>query len=157
MALQPGGDGRGTLSTRDGLVFRTMGEAGGTSGTPAVEATGGETPLVEAIAAGVAHEVRNPLNSLQINLSILEQELGGDRSRPRPPRASRCIGKIAGELRSLDDFVTEFLRFARPPRPALEPVAVRPLLADLATFIAPECSPQGGRALARPRTAARKR
>ena len=28
---------------------------------------------VEMIAAGIAHEVRNPLNALQINLSILEQ------------------------------------------------------------------------------------
>lgn len=103
---------------------------------------GDETVLVEAIAAGIAHEVRNPLNALQINLGILEQEL----SEIVPDRASHVfevIGKIAGELRSLDNFVTEFLRFARPPRPVLEPVAVRPLLADLATFIGPECARKG--------------
>ncbi|HEX9186302.1 MAG TPA: ATP-binding protein [Vicinamibacteria bacterium] len=96
-------------------------------------------PLVEAIAAGIAHEVRNPLNALQINLGILEQEI----SEIVPDRRSHVfevIGKIAGELRSLDNFVTEFLRFARPPRPALEPVAVRPLLANLVTFIGPECA-----------------
>ncbi len=99
-------------------------------------------PLVEAIAAGIAHEVRNPLNALQINLGILEQEL----SEIVPDRNShvfQVIGKIAGELRSLDNFVTEFLRFARPPRPKLEPVAVRPLLADLVTFIGPECARKG--------------
>ena len=39
--------------------------------------------------------------------------------------------------------MTEFLRFARPPRPALEPVEVRSLLADLVTFIGPECSRKG--------------
>jgi len=33
--------------------------------------------LAESIAAGIAHEVRNPLNALQINLGILEQELSG--------------------------------------------------------------------------------
>jgi signal transduction histidine kinase len=106
------------------------------------EAAAGETALVEAIAAGIAHEVRNPLNALQINLGILEQEL----SEIVPDRASHVfevIGKIARELRSLDEFVTEFLRFARPPRPVLEPVAVRPLLADLATFIGPECARKG--------------
>jgi signal transduction histidine kinase len=105
-------------------------------------AAGGETTLVEAIAAGIAHEVRNPLNALQINLGILEQEL----SEIVPDRGSHVfevIGKIAGELRSLDNFVTEFLRFARPPRPTLEPVAVRPLLADLVTFIGPECTRKG--------------
>jgi signal transduction histidine kinase len=102
----------------------------------------GDSPLVEAIAAGIAHEVRNPLNALQINLGILEQEL----SEIVPDRGNHVfevIGKIAGELRSLDNFVTEFLRFARPPRPALEPVAVRLLLADLVTFIGPECSRKG--------------
>jgi signal transduction histidine kinase len=102
----------------------------------------GYSPLVEAIAAGIAHEVRNPLNALQINLGILEQEL----SEIVPDRGNHVfevIGKIAGELRSLDNFVTEFLRFARPPRPALEPVAVRLLLADLVTFIGPECSRKG--------------
>lgn len=99
-------------------------------------------PLVEAIAAGIAHEVRNPLNALQINLAILEEEI----SEIVPDRESHIfevIGKIAGELRSLDNFVTEFLRFARPPRMNREPLAVRLLLADLVTFIGPECSSKG--------------
>ncbi len=119
-----------------------MNGTAGESGTGVETAAAGETPLVEAIAAGIAHEVRNPLNALQINLGILEQEL----SEIVPDRASHVfevIGKIAGELRSLDNFVTEFLRFARPPRPALEPVEVRSLLADLVTFIGPECSRKG--------------
>jgi signal transduction histidine kinase len=101
-----------------------------------------QPPLVEAIAAGIAHEVRNPLNALQINLGILEQEL----SEIVPDRSAHVfevIAKIARELRSLDDFVTEFLRFARPPRLSLETVAVRPLLADLTSFIGPECGRKG--------------
>jgi signal transduction histidine kinase len=112
-------------------------EKAGTAG-----AADGEPPLVEAIAAGIAHEVRNPLNALQINLEILEGEI----SEIVPDRKSHVfevIAKIAGELRSLDNFVTEFLRFARPPRLNREPVAVRLLLADLATFIGPECSRKG--------------
>jgi signal transduction histidine kinase len=109
---------------------------------PSERGAGEHTSLVEAIAAGIAHEVRNPLNALQINLGILEQELS-EIVPDRGHHAFEVIGKIAGELRSLDNFVTEFLRFARPPRPALEPVAVRPLLADLVTFIGPECSSKG--------------
>lgn len=103
-----------------------------------------QRPLVdvEMMAAGIAHEVRNPLNALQINLSILEQEL----SEHIPDKSShvfQVVGKIANELRSLDNFVTEFLRYARPPRLKLEPVPVRPLLTDLATFIGPECAKKG--------------
>jgi signal transduction histidine kinase len=99
-------------------------------------------PLAESIAAGIAHEVRNPLNALQINLGILEQELL-EIIPDRNGHVFEVMGKIARELRSLDDFVTEFLRFARPPRLSLEPVAVRSLLTDLTTFIGPECSRKG--------------
>ncbi len=97
---------------------------------------------LEAIAAGIAHEVRNPLNALRINLSILEQELAEivpDRGR----HVFQVIARIASELRSLDDFVTEFLRYAGPPRLKPDRVAVRPLLEDLATFIGPECASKG--------------
>jgi signal transduction histidine kinase len=99
-------------------------------------------PAVETLAAGLAHEVRNPLNALRINLSILEQEL----SELVPDRRAHVFavaGRIASELRHLDDFVSEFLRYARPARLKLEPVAVRPLLSDLATFLAAECSAKG--------------
>src|SRR5512144_1510150 len=97
---------------------------------------------LEAIAAGIAHEVRNPLNALRINLSILEQEL----SEIVPDRGGHVfevIARIASELRSLDDFVTEFLRYAGPPRLKPDHVVVRALLEDLATFIGPECASKG--------------
>lgn len=95
--------------------------------------------LIEALAAGIAHEVRNPLNALQINVQILEQELRQVIAEPNA-HAYTLLSKIASELRSLDSFVSEFLRFARPPKLNVEPVHVRPLLSDLATFIGPECS-----------------
>ena len=102
-----------------------------------------QTPeLIETLAAGVAHEVRNPLNSLQINLSILAQEL----AELVPDRQSHVfvvLAKIAGEIKRLDDFVSEFLRFARPPRLNVERLPVRPLVTELATFITPECSKKG--------------
>ena len=103
-----------------------------------------DSNLIATLAAGVAHEVRNPLNSLQINLSILEQEL----SELLPGRENHVfavLAKIAGEIKRLDDFVSEFLRFARAPRPNVERLAVGPLLTDLAGFITPECSEKGGR------------
>jgi signal transduction histidine kinase len=53
------------------------------------------------------------------------------------------LRKIAGEIKRLDDFVSEFLRFARPPRLNVERLPVRPLVTDLAAFITPECSKKG--------------
>jgi signal transduction histidine kinase len=98
-----------------------------------------EAGLIETLAAGVAHEVRNPLNSLQINVGILEQELL-ELLPDRDAHVFAVVRKIAGEIKRLDDFVSEFLRFARPPRLNIERLPVRPLLTDLAAFIAPECS-----------------
>jgi signal transduction histidine kinase len=96
-----------------------------------------DLPLMEAVAAGIAHEVRNPLNALQINIRILEQEL----SEVLPDRTARVysvLSKIANEVASLDNFVAEFLRFARPPRLKVELIQVKALLSDLTTFLAPE-------------------
>ena len=98
--------------------------------------------LIETLAAGVAHEVRNPLNSLQINVGILEQELL-ELLPDRDAHVFTVLRKIAGEIKRLDDFVSEFLRFARPPRLNVERRPVRPLLSDLAAFITPECSKKG--------------
>jgi signal transduction histidine kinase len=95
-------------------------------------------PLIEALAAGIAHEVRNPLNALQINLQTLEQELA--KVLPdRQARAFMLVERIAKELGSLDNFVSEFLRFARPAPLKRERINVPSLLTDLATFIGPEC------------------
>ena len=126
-------------------VWKAVGQSGVKGGTVSRgrEDDSQRSPVdVEVMAAGIAHEVRNPLNALQINLSILEQEL----SEQIPDKSSHVfevLGKIANELRSLDDFVTEFLRYARPPRLKLETVVVRSLLTDLATFIGPECAKKG--------------
>jgi signal transduction histidine kinase len=61
---------------------------------------------LEAIAAGIAHEVRNPLNALQINLSILAQELSEIVPRPRQPGVR---GDHGDRVRSTSTF-----RAARP-------------------------------------------
>ncbi len=101
-----------------------------------------EPGLIETLAAGIAHEVRNPLNSLQINLRILQDEL--EELLPgRGAHVFAVLAKIGAELKRLEDFVSEFLRFARPPRLKPEHVPVRPLLAELAAFLAPECSAKG--------------
>src|SRR5215813_9845023 len=101
-----------------------------------------EDPLLSALAAGIAHEVRNPLNALQINVRILEGELA-ELVPDRSAHVHSVLRQIARELGSLDDFVAEFLRFARPAQLRLEPVSIRTLLGDLVTFLAPEFEKKG--------------
>jgi signal transduction histidine kinase len=65
---------------------------------------------VGTLAAGLAHEIRNPLNGAQLHVSFLERALakGGDQE-------SREAVKVVGEeIQRLAHLVTDFLDFARP-------------------------------------------
>jgi signal transduction histidine kinase len=95
--------------------------------------------LLEALAAGIAHEVRNPLNALQLNIELLEEELHATIPE-RDARVYAILAKVSSELASLDAFVSEFLRYARPARLRLESVPIRPLITEFAAFVAPECA-----------------
>ncbi|MCZ6678797.1 MAG: ATP-binding protein [Candidatus Poribacteria bacterium] len=60
------------------------------------------------MAAGLAHEVRNPLNGMRIFLGLLKRRL------PHDPKAEEMVEQVDDEIQSLNRIVTEFLDFARP-------------------------------------------
>jgi signal transduction histidine kinase len=76
------------------------------------------------MAAGIAHEVRNPLGSIRLYARMLEQDLS---DRP----AERTIAeKIGGAVRGLDAVVGDVLAFAREMRVAVGPIDAEALLHD---------------------------
>ena len=66
---------------------------------------------VGTLAAGLAHEIRNPLNGAQLHLTFLEREL---RRRKIDGPALDAMEVVRGEIRRLSALVQEFLDFARP-------------------------------------------
>jgi PAS domain S-box-containing protein len=66
--------------------------------------------VVGELTAGLAHEIRNPLNSALLELKLLARRL--DRAKDAPSLAS--TGVIRGELERLERLLAEFLWFARP-------------------------------------------
>lgn len=90
---------------------------------------------VGTMAAGLAHEVRNPLNSASLQLTVLERRL----DRGDDPTNTLPIARIIkSEIDRLDRLVREFLAFARPHPLEPKPVNVGELLAGVAGLIAPE-------------------
>jgi two-component system sensor histidine kinase PilS (NtrC family) len=81
---------------------------------------------VGQLAAGLAHEIRNPLASLSGAVELLSADLRAEDA------ASRRLAEIVRcETARLNRLVTDFLTYARPGPGELEPVSVRDLLAEL--------------------------
>jgi signal transduction histidine kinase len=94
------------------------------------------------LASGLAHEIRNPLNAMNMNLQMLEEELqavpGLDASEPL-----ELLGSTKNEIRRLESLVTNFLLYARPSPPKIELHDVGQVLRDIATFLQADFRGQG--------------
>jgi signal transduction histidine kinase len=75
---------------------------------------------VKLLAAGVAHEIGNPLNALNIHLQLLARELNDLPDGTREPLAD-LVGVARTEVERLDTIIRQFLRALRPTQPVLHP------------------------------------
>jgi PAS domain S-box-containing protein len=76
---------------------------------------------VKLLAAGVAHEIGNPLNALNIHLQLLARELCElPQDAVRAPLED-LVGVARTEVERLDTIIRQFLRALRPTRPVLRP------------------------------------
>jgi len=66
-------------------------------------------------ASQIAHEIRNPLSSISLNIELLEDELTDSGSEAR-----NLIRSVLKELDRLNDIVSEYLQFSRFPKPHLK-------------------------------------
>jgi two-component system, sporulation sensor kinase E len=89
------------------------------------------------LAAGVAHEIGNPLNSLHIHLQLMERKV---RELDHNARAELqgSINVARSEIARLDSIVTQFLRAIRPSRPQLHPENINTIVEETVRFFAPE-------------------
>ena len=91
---------------------------------------------IGTLASGLAHEIRSPLNAMRLNLDLLKEDLGDVNENKREEFAKR-LSMIAREVGGLQDLLTEFLTFARPPKLELLPTDLNQLLLDMIQFLKP--------------------
>lgn len=89
---------------------------------------------VSMLAAGVAHEIGNPLNSLYLNLQMLERYCAEDETLPCP-EACDMIRACKGEVERLDSIIQGFLSAMRPGKPVFAPVDVMKLVLEVLNFM----------------------
>lgn len=86
------------------------------------------------LAAGVAHEIGNPLNSLNIHLQLMQRNL---KKVPPKLRASleESVTIARAEVSRLDNIITQFLRAIRPQTIQPETVEINRILEDVLDFL----------------------
>jgi signal transduction histidine kinase len=88
---------------------------------------------VGRFASQIAHEIRNPLNSISLNVELL-----GDELKNSSEEARGLIGSVLRELDRLNDIVSEYLQFSRFPKPTLKRGEIEGVIKDVReTFRAP--------------------
>jgi len=97
-----------------------------------------ELAALGTLAANLAHEIRNPLNSINLNLELLDEDL---EQHDTETRAS--LSKTRREVGRLAKLVSDFLIYARPTEPSVETVRVRTLLGDVCGFLNAEAKSMG--------------
>jgi len=112
------------------------------------------------LTAGIAHEVKNPLNAMMIHLELLRTKIrrrsvarpepvavGGlglaearsqDHAKAEEADALQHVEVIESEIRRLDEVVQGFLKFTRPEDLRLQPVRVKDVFDEILPIIAPE-------------------
>lgn len=88
------------------------------------------------LAAGVAHEIRNPLTAIRARLFTLQKTLAAG----TPAHDDTVV--IRNEIDRLNRIVTDFLQLARPAEPRVVPIAAEPLLSEVRQLFVPQCEKQ---------------
>lgn len=116
------------------------------------------------LTAGIAHEVKNPLNAMMIHLELLRTKIRATQAAPQPEPVAAAGGMlglgpgraaalpapvqgalehvsiIESEIRRLDEVVQGFLKFTRPEDLRLQPVKVHALVDEILPIIDTEAT-----------------
>ncbi|MGB1013275.1 MAG: ATP-binding protein [Nannocystaceae bacterium] len=84
-----------------------------------------------ALTAGLAHEIRNPLNAAGLQLELLDRVGAKLDSSPSRDRLRNSIGLVRNETRRLSRLLEDFLRLARPRNFDLYPLDLGSLITDM--------------------------
>lgn len=89
---------------------------------------------VGTLASGLAHEIRNPLSAMSINLEVMREELAEvspDENGDTSTRARELATRVQREVHQLNGTLTSFLDFALPSKESMTEFSVRDLMAEL--------------------------
>jgi signal transduction histidine kinase len=97
---------------------------------------------ISQLAGGLAHEIRNPLSTLSLNLDLLAEDFQNPES-PRDRRVLQRLERLRHEVHRLYGILENFLRFARVQELKLAPTDLNALIDELRDFYEPHAATKG--------------
>lgn len=95
---------------------------------------------IGSFTGGLAHEIKNPLSTVQLNLQLLQEDLSPD--DPAHNRLTHRIATVQRETSRLREILEDFLRYAGRIEIDKKPVELNALLEELVDFFAPQAQLQ---------------
>ncbi|MDR1052937.1 MAG: two-component sensor histidine kinase [Planctomycetaceae bacterium] len=88
---------------------------------------------ITRLAGGLAHEIKNPLSTIRLNIGLLSEDLEQVDS-PQSRRAQQRIKVVQNECKRLESLLDDFLRFTKADNPELLPGNVNSEIRDIIEF-----------------------
>ena len=97
--------------------------------------------LTPPLTRELVHEIRNPLNSINLNLQILEEDLSAE-NPSSPSDLQKRVRRVRGEVERLNRILTDFRRYANLPSLKFETCDLAVLIEEVLDFNEPEAQRQ---------------
>jgi signal transduction histidine kinase len=97
--------------------------------------------VVGRLASGIAHEIRNPLNFINLSIDHLREKFGPQTAGPRA-EYTHILTTIKDELARLNRLVSDFLSYGRPAKLKLREVDARSLIEEVRSLVAAQSEQQ---------------
>jgi two-component system, NtrC family, sensor histidine kinase HydH len=97
---------------------------------------------IARLAGGLAHEIKNPLSTMSLNLDLLVEDFQGAETS-RDKRVLQKLERVRKETERLNDIVEDFLRFAKVQDLRTKPSDLNAVVDDLRDFCEPQAMGQG--------------
>lgn len=91
---------------------------------------------IAVLAGGLAHEIKNPLSTISLNVQLMAEDIQDD--TPRAGRMRRRVETIQRECGHLEDVLNAFVQFARAGELELVATDLNALVEDFLEFFAAE-------------------
>jgi signal transduction histidine kinase len=97
---------------------------------------------IARLAGSLAHEIKNPLSTIRLNMELLAEDLGEPQT-PAQRRAIKRVEVVQRECQRLQALLDDFLSYAKVRRLILQPSDLNQQIDDVLDFFAPEADAAG--------------